>query len=150
MAGAWTATWGHVGLLGPCYIGGFAIQVACVTTWVSSPAEARVRGVVHVSCYPQGLCRCPGSDESPETLSVSEGHAATKAILICVAGASTKAMVTYRSELLLRTTSGFMVLLQLRSVLMFMDHRTTRRHGMHACQDPRTMLHLLCPSLALR
>lgn len=49
---------------------------------------------------------------------MSEGHAATRAVLMQVACATTRAMVMSGTELLLRAMYGPMILLQLGSVMM--------------------------------
>lgn len=42
----------------------------------------------------QGLCRCPGSGQRRETMLMSEGHDASRVILVWVACATTGAIVT--------------------------------------------------------
>lgn len=48
----------------------------------------------------KGNCSYPGSGQSSETLLISKGHAATRAILTWVTGIAYGAMVTSRSVLL--------------------------------------------------
>ena len=49
----------------------------------------------------QVKCGCPGSDHSPETMLVSEGHAAAAAILRWTACTATRTVMTLEPKLLL-------------------------------------------------
>lgn len=73
------------------------IWVSCTATQVSSRPGLLIKALVGTlalqqseselicgSGYHWGLCRCQGSSQPHETMLVSEGHAATRAILICL------------------------------------------------------------------
>lgn len=60
---------------------------------------------------------------------VIEGHAATMSMLIWVTCTAIVVMVKSRPRMLLRAMSGFMVLMQLASVLIPMAHVTTGTIG---------------------
>lgn len=114
-------TLGHVGVQGPCcyhhhadmsglychpgpwwHLGLSCCLGPCLDPW---PSRSQVWVYACDSCYHQGLCQSLESEQPPKTMLVSEGHAASEAILIYVTCTVTGAMVM--PKLLSRAMSGF-------------------------------------------
>lgn len=97
--------------------------------WVHGSTAARDHvDICGPRCH-QTVCRCPWCVLQPEAMWMTLGHTATGAILTQEWPAiSPEAMVMSGSMWLPRTMSGFMVLLESRSVLMFMSCITMECH----------------------
>lgn len=102
-----TATWGHV--------------AAMSYVWGHRPAVVRVWVDAHVSCCHQGLSRCPRSRQLFDTILVSKGnqnHTHLGGLCYCQGHGDVQAHAATKG------IYGFVFLLQLRSVMMFMVHVT--------------------------